>query len=425
MLKIISTEYEDLQIAEGDHLIAINGHPINDMLDYCFHAADEELILRVRKDDGSIIEIEYDTFENGPLEIEFHPDPIMRCKNKCVFCFIHQLPKGLRKTLYVKDEDYRLSFAHGNYITLTNLNSDDFKRIIDMHLSPLYISVHTTDERLRRYMLGNERIPKLMPQIKKLVRAGIDLHTQIVICPGLNDGDHLTRTINDLAGFYPNLQSVAIVPVGLTKHRQKLYNLKKVTPKLAGKILGLIHGMQKDFQREFGSRFIYPADEFFLMAGRPVPPKGYYEAFPQVENGVGMIRSLISSRKLPAMKLKKKLTATIVTGLLAAGPITEIFAHKLEKVEGFDINIHPVENKLMGKSVTVSGLLGGEDIYNSLKKMNDPGDMIFLPPNCLNDDNLFLDNWKPSVIERKLKTPVVGGCYSAYNTFMPVLRRYI
>jgi len=412
-------------IKPGDKLVSINGHEINDLLDYQFHSADEKLEIVVEKPDGKHVSFSHDVYENGPLELEFEPDPIKRCKNKCIFCFIHQLPKGLRKSLYVKDEDYRLSFTHGNYITLTNLSEEDFERIVEMRLSPLYISVHTTDEELRKYMLGKSNIPPLFPQIKRLVEAEIQLHAQIVVCPGINDGFHLTKTVADLASFYPGLKSVAIVPVGLTEHRERLPELDPVTPENAREIMDQCDGMQKTYLRELGTRFLFPADEYVLLTDRPIPPKRYYEDFPQIENGVGMVRKLTSSRKCPRMRLKRKLKATIATGILAAPIIEQVFAKKLRDVGNFEYRIVPIENRLMGKSVTVSGLLGGRDFYRDLMASGDLGDMLFLPPNCLNDEGQFLDDWTPSELEKKLKLPVVAGCYSVYNTFMPIFRRLI
>ncbi len=417
------TLIETIGIYPGDKLISINEHEINDMLDYQFHAADEVLEIVIEKPGGSSVSFEYDVYENGPLEMELEPDPIQRCKNKCVFCFIHQLPKGLRKSLYVKDEDYRLSFTHGNYITLTNLSEEDFERIIEMRLSPLYISVHTTDEELRRYMLGKSNIDPLMPQIKRLVESEIQLHTQIVVCPGINDKEHLTKTVSDLALFYPHLQSVAIVPVGLTEHRERLPKLDPVTPEIADEILEQCDRLQKQYLDQLGTRFLFPADEFFLLVDEPIPPKKYYEYFPQIENGVGMVRDLMSSRKLPKLKLKKKLRATIATGKLAAPVLEKVFREKLRDVEGLEYEIVPIENRLMGKSVTVSGLLGGKDFYRELKSSGNRGDIMILPPDCLNDDGLFLDDWTPADLEKKLKLPVVAGCYSVYNTFMPIFRR--
>ena len=425
MIKVIANTDKLIGIESGDKLISINGHAIDDIIDFKYHSADEKLGILIQKPDSSKLLINYDSSKNGPLQIELKPDPIERCKNKCIFCFIHQLPRGLRKSLYIKDEDYRLSFMHGNYITLTNLDREDFERIISMRLSPLYISVHTTDEKLRSYMLGKRAVDPLLPQINRLVRAGIELHTQVVICPGINDRNHLIKTIANLAIFHPRLRSVAIVPVGLTKHRSNLPKLKTVTADYAMEILKVCHHLQKKYMKELGSRFVFPADEFFLMADSKIPPRRYYEDFPQIEDGVGMVRNLLSSRKLPKIKLKKRLTATAVTGTLMADTMDRILKEKLRDVSNFKVRIFPVENRLMGKSVTVSGLLGGKDIYQALKKAGDLGDMIFLPPNCLNEDNLFLDDWSPAMIEKKSGIPVVIGCYSIHNTFMPVLRRYI
>lgn len=423
----IDTDLEDLLegMGHGDFLISINGHEINDLLDYRFYSADEELTLVFQKKDGTRIILEYDTFEDGPFEIDFKPDPIERCKNKCVFCFIHQLPKGLRKSLYVKDEDYRLSFTHGNYVTLTNISEEDFQRIIEMRLSPLYVSVHTTNEELRKFMLGKNDIPPIVPQLKKLAGAEIEIHTQIVVCPDLNDKDELAKTIVDLATLHPQLRSVAIVPVGLTTHRLRLPKLQPVTSEIAAQILDQCDILQKKYLRAMGTRFLFPADELFLKAGRTIPSRKYYEDFPQIENGVGMVRDLMSSRKLPPLKLKNKIKALIPTGTSIAKTLRHVLAQKLDNIKGFEYKVIPVENHLMGKSVTVSGLLGGEDIFRGLKKVVNQGDMILLPPNCLNDDGFFLDEWTPSDLEKKLKMPVVSGCYSVYNTFMPIFRRYM
>jgi len=424
-MKTIVKDIPEMSIQSGDKLLAINGHEINDLIDYKYYSADDNLLILIEKPDGSQIEIEYDTYDNGTLEIELEADRIKRCTNKCIFCFIHQLPKGLRKSLYVKDEDYRASFTHGNYITLTNLSESDFERIIEMRLSPLYISVHTTDEYLRKYMLGTKNAPLLMPQLQRLIDSCIEIHTQIVVCPDVNDGEHLEKTIHDLSKLFPGLKSVAIVPVGLTVHREKLPKLRKVIKKDAERILKLCQKYQARYLRKLGTRFIFPADEFLLMTGSEIPPRKYYEDFPQIENGVGMIRQLMSSRRLPKLKLKQKLRASLITGTLASGILEKVLNNKLTGIGNFTWNIIPVKNNLMGNSVTVSGLLGGKDIYRSLKKADWLGDVIFLPPNCLNDDNLFLDDWSPSDLEKKLKKPVVSGCYSVYNTFMPVLRRYI
>lgn len=424
MLKISKCEIYEPQLEPGDCLVAINANPINDLLDFKYHSTDDFLKLQIRKRDGSEEEIEYDASEFGPLELEFEPDPIKKCRNKCIFCFIHQLPGGLRKSLYLKDEDYRQSFLHGNYITLTNLSEADFERIIEMHLSPLYISVHSTDEKLREYMLGKKNLPPLRPQLTRLISAGIDLHTQVVLCPGINDKIHLERTVTDLSRMYPHLSSVAVVPVGLTAHRKYLPELDPVTPATAVSALDQIEKMQSAFMKRLDCRFVYPADEFFILAKREIPSRGYYDGFPQIEDGVGMLRQLLSSRKLPAVHLTRKLRAVVVTGMLMEKLLPQVLAQKLERIENFDIDVSAVENKLLGRSITVSGLLGGEDIYRNLKKQKCCYDVILLPPNCLNSEGKFLDDWTPEDISARLNIPVVAGCYSPYTTFMPILRRY-
>lgn len=424
MLRISKCEIYEPQLEPGDCLVAINGHSINDLLDFKYHATDDFLKLQIRKIDGTTEEIEYNASEFGPLELEFEPDPIKRCRNKCIFCFIHQLPRGLRKSLYLKDEDYRHSFLHGNYITLTNLDETDFERIIEMRLSPLYISVHATDENLRAYMLGKKNLPRLKPQLERLVSAGIDLHTQIVVCPRINDGVHLEKTVNDLSKMYPRLNSVAVVPVGLTAHRKHLAELNPVTPSIAVRVLDQVAEMQTACLERIGCRFVYPADEWFIVAERDIPPRGYYEGFPQIEDGVGMLRQLFSSRKLPPLRLAKKIKAVVVTGTLMKDILPQVLTQKLERVENFEVTVSAVENKLLGESITVSGLLGGGDIYRSLRSQKSRFDVILLPPNCLNSERRFLDDWRPEDISSKLNIPVVVGCYSPYTTVMPILRRY-
>ncbi len=423
MSKRVLKSTADNPIRPDDKILKINDRDINDLLDYQYATADDFLEILVEKKDGSQILVEYDSYEHGPLDIDLATDTVKRCKNRCVFCFVHQLPRGLRKSLYVKDEDYRLSFTHGNYITLTNLEESDFRRIEEMHLSPLYISVHATDEALRRRMLRKKDAPDLMPQISRLAGAGIEMHTQVVLCPGINDGDAFERTIHDLAGFNPSVKSVSAVPVGLTRHRRNLPELRRFTRNEASCVMQQIDIMQRQFSDRFQSRFVFPSDEFFLMVGRDIPPRKYYEDFPQIENGVGMIRQLISTRKLPQIRLKKKLRCGVVTGILAKQFLPVILQTKLASVSNFDYEIIPVKNRLMGADVTVSGLLGGEDIFETLRNSRAKMDMIILPPNCLNDDNLFLDGWRPQDIEAKMGKPVITGCYSIYNTFMPIFRR--
>jgi putative radical SAM enzyme (TIGR03279 family) len=385
---------------------------------------DDYFEMEIRKPDGTLIKIEYDVMESGLLEIEFEDKPIRRCRNNCIFCFIDQLPNGLRRSLYIKDEDYRQSFLHGNYITLTNLTKKDFKKIIEMRLSPLFVSVHTTDEKLRKMMLGREDLPDLMPQLKSLIEADICVHAQVVVCPGINDSAHLEKTISDLAELYPDLNSLAIVPVGLTNHRQNLPELKPVTPLKARELLTQIEKLQIQFMKKLGSRFVFPSDEIFILAGKAIPPPDYYEDFPQIEDGVGMLRQFFSVNKLQARKLKDKPRAAFVTGEMMANILPGILEDKFSRIENLSWEVVPVENKLLGKSVTVSGLLGGQDVYDVIRERKDDFDIVILPPNCVNQDRIMLDDWFAQDIEDKLNIPVEIGCYSLYNTFMDAFRRY-
>jgi putative radical SAM enzyme (TIGR03279 family) len=408
----------------GDKLISINGHKIMDIIDFQFYSADDYFEMEIRKPDGTLIKIEYDVMESGLLEIEFEDKPIRRCRNNCIFCFIDQLPNGLRRSLYIKDEDYRQSFLHGNYITLTNLTKKDFKKIIEMRLSPLFVSVHTTDEKLRKMMLGREDLPDLMPQLKSLIEADICVHAQVVVCPGINDSAHLEKTISDLAELYPDLNSLAIVPVGLTNHRQNLPELKPVTPPKARELLTQIEKLQIQFMKKLGSRFVFPSDEIFILAGKAIPPPDYYEDFPQIEDGVGVLRQFFSVNKLQARKLKDKPRAAFVTGEMMANILPGILEDKFSRIENLSWEVVPVENKLLGKSVTVSGLLGGQDVYDVIRERKDDFDIVILPPNCVNQDRIMLDDWFAQDIEDKLNIPVEIGCYSLYNTFMDAFRRY-
>lgn len=412
----------ELGIASGSKLLKVNGREVCDMLDYRFYSADEELLLLFENLDAQQVELEINAGDLIDLDFEFGPDKPKGCRNKCVFCFIHQLPKGLRKSLYFKDEDFRLSFQHGNYITLTNLTEADFERIKEQRLSPLYISVHTTDDDLRRKMLGNEKIPPLLPQMRDLVDSGIELHTQIVLCPGWNDGQHLKRTIDDLAAMYPGVRSVAAVPVGLTRHRDKLPPLERYDSASATDILEELIAAGERLLSDLGDRFVYPADEFFLLAGADMPPESFYDSFPQEENGVGMMRLLMDSEPADATDLKKNVRLTIATGCLVAPHLSDILSEKWSAVSGLGFDVHPVENVLMGEAVTVSGLLAGKDILNSVSALDDVGDCVIVPPNCLNDDGLFLDDLTLDDIEAALSRPVIQADYSPRETLTKLRR---
>jgi putative radical SAM enzyme (TIGR03279 family) len=406
----------DAGIIAGSHLVSINGKDVCDILDYEFLSSDAELELVFGLPSGDKVTLEISRDDLVGLDLEFEPDKPERCGNNCVFCFVHQLPKGLRRTLYIKDEDYRLSFRYGNYVTLTNLSEDDFERIVEQRLSPLYVSVHTTDETLRRKMLGREDIPDLMPQLGKLAEGGIALHTQVVLCPGWNDGTRLRRTVADLAVMYPAVQSVAVVPVGLTRHRSRLPQMEPVTQRIASAAVADLLDMHREFFEKLGCGFVYPADEFFISAGVEIPPSAFYGDFPQFENGVGMVRQLLDGEDAKGIRLPGRLRVCVATGRLIADTLSDVLGQKWSAYPKVEYDILPVENKLLGSPITVSGLLCGKDIMDALRKEREIGDCIVVPPNCLNDDGLFLDDLTMADISREFGRPVTQADYSAKET---------
>ncbi len=409
-------------IRAGAKLLTVNDHDVCDMLDYRFFSADEQLLLLFETTDRQRVELELGLEDLVDLQLEFEPDKPLQCNNKCVFCFIRQLPKGLRRSLYFKDEDYRLSFQHGNYITLTNLTENDFARIAEQKLSPLYISVHSTDDTLRRRMLGNDKIPPLLPQMNRLIDSGIELHTQIVLCPGWNDGEHLPKTIDDLAAMYPGVQSVAVVPVGLTGHRTKLPALEEFTPEQASIAIQELLRIGDDLKSSLGIRFVYPADEFFIVADREIPLESFYDGFPQVENGVGMVRQLLDSDPADETRLDSPVSLTIATGNLVADILRNVLDEKWQRVGNLGYTVVPIDNNLLGKTVTVSGLLGGRDIIDALSQSDKIGDIVVVPPDCLNDDGLFLDDLVLSDVSQKLGRPVIQAEYSPVDTLNRILQ---
>ncbi|HVP35992.1 MAG TPA: DUF512 domain-containing protein [Terriglobales bacterium] len=429
-MKIKSVEKGSLaeshSISPGEEIVRINDLPINDFIDYKFQSSDEKLNLRIRDKSGRIRKIRIVKKPDQDLGITFEEKRYRGCGNKCIFCFVHQQPKGLRKSLYFKDEDYRLSFLHGNFITLTNLSENDIQRIIDQRLSPLYISVHTTDESLRRQILDNPKTPDILPLIRRLVGNRIELHTQVVLCPGINDEVYLEKTVYDLSTFFPQIKSLAVVPVGLTRFREKLPRLKSINKEYSRKLIKSIDCWQTYFWKKYKSRFVYAADEFYLLAGLDIPPRKYYDEFYQIENGVGMVREFLDNfqrkqRTLPH-HLKSKSSLTLITGMLANKFLRDDILYNLKRIKNLDINVIPVKNDFFGKSVTVSGLLTGKDILKSLKKSK-YAETVMLPPNCLNTDGLFLDELKPSDLENELSVKVVTGSYDMVGSLKKIFRR--
>ncbi len=411
-MKIRAFEQESLAaevgLKIGDDLVKINNHPIRDLIDFQFHASDEQLEIEVvRKGKSYIFEIEKDY--DDKLGIIFKDIKYQCCGNKCIFCFIDQNPKGLRKSLYFKDEDYRLSFMYGNYVTLTNVSRSDLQRIVEQRLSPLYISVHSSDLEVRKFMLGIKKDDRLLEKIRFLATNTIELHAQVVLCPSINDGKNLFKTIEALAQFYPQLKSVAIVPVGLTKHRKNLYPLQPVTPDYAKDLILQIEKIAQKFKQIWNDYFVYLADEFYLLAGMELPPAKQYEEFPQIENGVGMARDFIDhfqeQSHLFPHRITNQCSLTLVTGVLATPIIEKWVVPRLNRIENLDINLITVENNFYGKSVTVTGLLTGQDIFNRSRHQS-LGDIIVLPSNCINFDGLFLDGWTPKILENKFKRKI-------------------
>lgn len=399
---------EKKKIGVGDRLVSINGNEINDVLDYRFYINETKLVLSLETADGKskLAMIKKDEFEDIGLEFETYlMDKQRSCKNKCIFCFIDQLPKGLRKSLYFKDDDSRLSFLFGNYITLTNLTDGEVDRIIKMHISPVNISVQTMNPDLRVKMMANPKAGESLKYLYKFAEAGIAINTQLVLCPGINDGEELEFSLNELSKLYPAVQSIAAVPVGLSDHRDGLYHIEPYNEKSAGDTIDLIDRFNEKFKAEHGEIIAYAADEFYLKAKREIPDEEYYNGFPQLENGVGMWALLKSEFEdaLEACEVKKlDRRVSAVTGK-AAYPLISALARKTEKkIKGLKINVIAVENRLLGRMITVSGLLCGSDIAAAVDGL-DLGEELIIPPNCLRSEgDMFLDDMTVEELSDKL-----------------------
>ncbi len=410
----ISVVYPDtpaarLGLQPGDEIIAIDSHEIRDPIDFQFYSAEESYCLHLRRG-GHEWKVNLAPEESGWLGVEFADMEYHSCGNKCVFCFVDQNPAGMRKSLYFKDEDYRLSFLYGNYVTLTNLSRSHLERIVEQRLSPLYVSVHSTEDDLRKRMLGLRRSDRLLEKIDFLARGGIELHAQIVLCPEWNDGEHLEKTLADLAARFPAVQSVAVVPLGLTGHREELTALRTVTPAEAVGLLVSEKRWEKEFRSRLGVAFVYLADEFYLLAGAPLPSAARYDGFPQIENGVGMTRSFLdrfARQKYRFPREVKPVRVRIVSGELAAPILTARVLPVLNTISGLQAEVVAVKNRFFGGKVTVSGLITGGDIIGQLRGM-ERADLIMIPPNCRNGDGLFLDDLDLDGLSRALDAPVLA-----------------
>ncbi len=403
---------EELELMPGDIVLSINGQEIEDVFDYHFLINDDYIEMLVRTADGEeeLLEIEKDYDEDIGITFESSlMDQYRSCSNKCVFCFIDQLPKGLRETMYFKDDDSRLSFLQGNYITMTNMKDEDLDRLIRYKLEPINVSVHTTNPELRKKMLGNRFAGKIMDQLKKLYDGGIIMNAQIVLCKNINDGEELERTIRDLSGFLPFIESVSVVPVGLSAHREGLYPLEPFTAEDAKAVIDTIERWQSVLYAEYDTHFIHASDEWYLLAGRPIPEEDRYDGYLQLENGVGMIRLLISefSEALASFEGDDRVRhVTIATGRLAAPTLRMLVKALSAKFPNVTVDVRVIINHFFGERITVSGLLTGRDITGQLKG-EDLGEALLLPVNVLRSgEDVLLDDMTVGDIESALQIPV-------------------
>ncbi len=417
MLEILTVDpgsiADELGVQPGDRLLAVNGEPVNDLLDYLLEEPSELLHIEIERAGGELWELEIEHDSDDPLGLGLpHPEP-KRCGNNCIFCFVHQLPRGMRQTLYVKDEDYRFSYLYGAYVTLTNLSEEDLQRILNKRLSPLYVSVHAADNALRQKLLG-QRVPDLMPLLQRLVDGGIEIHTQVVVCPGINDGEHLARTCRELVALagkektlQPRIKSLAIVPVGLTGHRQRLPDLRIHTRQEAAELVEWVEAQQAVLLKQVGTRFVFVADELYLKAEKDFPDLSAYEDLAQIENGVGMI-PLFRSQAVEVLDAVERLTLpsiSMVTGASAAADIKS-FCEELAEKCGLDLRVHVVENRFFSGHVTVAGLLTGRDLLEQLA-VDSLGDILMIPDVMLREgEELFLDDISVSDLAEQLNVQV-------------------
>ncbi|MBM4429275.1 MAG: DUF512 domain-containing protein [Chloroflexi bacterium] len=389
----------------GEVLHTINGHVLRDVIDYQFYSAEEELHLKVQAVSGRLRTVHISRGYDQGLGLDFATptfDGIRRCRNRCDFCFIQQMPPGLRKSLYVKDDDYRYSFLFGNFITLTNLDEDDWARLGEQRLSPLYVSVHATDPQLRARILGQKEASDILVQIRRLGSLGVKVHAQIVVTPGLNDGPVLERSVQDLAGLYPTVASIAVVPVGLTRYHCS--GLRTPSPAEAQQILKRLKPLQWSYHRQHGVRLVYAADELYLLAEQPVPGSATYGGFPQLSNGVGLTRRLLDDwqrrkrRGPPSAWPYHKVT--LVCGALIA-PVLSGLAREVEQWLGVTVRVVPVTNRFFGPTVTVSGLLVAQDVLEQLRD-RDLGELVVLPRAMFEaESELTIDDRRREDIEQQ------------------------
>ena len=406
---------EELGIVPGTELLTVNGRELADFLDWEFLTAEEELLISARLPDGELVEYDIERPEGEPMGLELEPPSVRRCANRCEFCFIEGLPKGLRKPLYMRDDDYRLSFAYGNFATLSNVKERDIQRILEYRLSPLYVSVHATPWEARKKLLNNPRVPNIVEQLRRLADGGIQFHSQMVVVPGLNDGEVLEQSLADLWSFGDAVLSVALVPVGVTQFSH-LYTGKSMDAENAGKILASVEAWEARALAERGERWVYGSDELYLLSDRPLPDAEHYGEFPQIENGVGAVAALrmrVANHlgDLPRLDGRR---IGIVTGR-AMAPLMPEFIEQLTRQTGAHFELIPMVNTLFGPTVTTAGLLVGADIRRALADRTDL-DLALIPAETINDAGVFLDDESFVAVRESLPMPV----YPSYD-FIDVL----
>ncbi len=405
---------DELEIEPGDVLVSINGSNVKDIIDYKFLISDEYIEVEIEKKDGEIWELEIEKEFDEDLGIEFtNPliDKARSCRNKCIFCFIDQLPPNMRETLYFKDDDSRLSFLQGNFVTLTNMTDEEIDRIIAYRLSPINVSVHTTNPDLRVKMLNNKNAGKIFPILKRFKEANLTVNCQIVLVPRVNDGKELERTLEDLSSLYPSVKSVAVVPVGVTKYREKLYKLKPFNKEESKEVLSLIEREQNKFLEHMGTRFVFASDEFYAMTNKKLPSYEAYEGFTQLENGVGLMKSFEYEVDMELEKLGNNVELNkkyiIATGTLAKDFMDRIKDKTMKKIRNLNLNVIAIENDFFGRTITVSGLITGQDIISQLEGLKNV-DGIIIPKSMLRkDSDVFLDDLTIKDIENRLMVKII------------------
>ena len=381
-------------IVAGDKLVAVDGVQVKDIIELSFYTSDYEVELELENAQGQRRQVHIDKYPDEDLGLEFEAavfDKVSTCYNNCIFCFVDQMIPGMRKGLYVRDDDYRLSFLYGNFITLTNLKEEDFQRIIQTHMTPLYVSVHATDPKVRCEMMHNRFAGELMDKLERLFAAGIEVHTQIVCCPGYNDGEILAKSFQDLYARYPHVLTMAVVPVGITKHREGLHPLRTFTKEEAAALIDQVTPWQRQCREETGKTFIYLGDEFYLLAGRDVPAAEWYDGFPQLENGIGLTRSFVDEWQatLPSLSSYQAASPAVIPVGESAFTVLQPLLYALNKQFNTAHSFVPVPNQFFGGKVNVTGLLTASDILRTCKES---GKRLILPAVVLNNDKLFLDD---------------------------------